>query len=474
MAKEVTLLNEVQVISEFWLKQYPPEKLLEDYRKFCTTLEKVHTGLFEYIPEKEWSILKDSSLQLCRHSMTHSEFYQLIAWHVGRIRNTHSRHGVTDSWYRRKTNIFPFNVRYFDDRLYVYESFVDDFSFPKGTEVLEINGRTPREIKSMVWPYIPADGYIETGKMAALDDYFPWYFALFVEETEQYNIKMKTISGDEIVVNSPGFRSAFASLSWNQLQRRKKSALELKIDADSKTAYFRIEDSHSFKDSLNTYFKRLRDKNVQSLIVDLRGEGGIRAEEHVAQLYSFLTNKPFQVYERIEVKSNDPSVFDKDFTFHPYAKSLKGIKEKYFDKLVDSGSGYFLWLDEPYLGILHPAAIPFTGAVYILVDGRTYSASTDLVSLASQLDNVFIVGEETGGGHRSYISGAMFGLVLPNSKIGVKIPTWKTVLAIEEDPSQKGRGVIPDFLVTQSFTDFMDGRDTVREFAYELARSKQQ
>ena len=323
MIKEVTLLNEVQVISEFWLKQYPPEKLLEDYQKFYTTLEKVHTGLFEYIPEKEWSALKDSSLQLCKHSMTHSEFYQLIALHVGKIRNTHSRHGVTDSWYKRKTNIFPFNVRYFDDRLYVYESFADDFFFPRGTEILEINGRTPREIKSMVWPYIPADGYIETGKMAALDDYFPWYFALFVEETGLYKIRMKTVSGEEIVVNSPGFRSTFASLSWNQLQKRKKSALELKIDTNSRTAYFRIEDSHFFKDSLNTYFQRIHDNNVQSLIIDLRGEGGIREEEHVAELYSYLIKKPFQVYERIEVMSNDFTVFDKDFTFRPYAKSLK-------------------------------------------------------------------------------------------------------------------------------------------------------
>jgi hypothetical protein len=473
MVKEVTLLNEVQVISEFWLKQYPPEKLLEDYRKFYKTLEKVHTGLFEYIPEQQWSALKDSSLQLCKHPMTHSEFYQLIALHVGKIRNTHTRHGVTDSWYKRKTNIFPFNVRYFDERLYVYESFVADFSFPKGTEILEINGRTPGEIKSMVWPYIPADGYIETGKMAALDDYFPWYFALFVEETEQYNIKVKTLSGEEIVVNSPGFRSTFASLSWNQLQRRKKSALELKIDTDFKTAYFRIEDSHFFKDSLHTYFQRIHDNNVQSLIIDLRGEGGIREEEQVAELYSYLVKKPFQVYERIEVKSNDFTVFDKDFTFRPYAKSAKEIKEQYLDKLEDSGNGYFLWQEESYLGILQPAAIRFAGTLYILVDGRTYSASTDVVSLASKLDNVFIVGEETGGEHRSYISGAMFGLVLPNSKIGVKIPSWKTVLAIEDDPSQKGRGVMPDFPVAQSFVDFMDGRDTVREFANQLVRSKQ-
>jgi hypothetical protein len=112
--------------------------------------------------------------------------------------------------------------------------------------------------------------------------------------------------------------------------------------------------------------------------------------------------------------------------------------------------------------------------VYILTDGRNYSASTDFTSLASRLDNVFIVGEETGGEYRSYISGAMFGLVLPNSKIGVKVPTWKTILAIEEDPKNRGRGVIPDYPVSITLDDFINGKDIVKEFAFKLISSGQQ
>jgi hypothetical protein len=63
-------------------------------------------------------------------------------------------------------------------------------------------------------------------------------------------------------------------------------------------------------------------------------------------------------------------------------------------------------------------------------------------------------------------------LNLPGTLFGWR-QSWKTVLAIEDDASQKGRGVIPDFPVTPSFMDFIDGRDTVAEFAYELVRRKQ-
>lgn len=133
-----------------------------------------------------------------------------------------------------------------------------------------------------------------------------------------------------------------------------------------------------------------------------------------------------------------------------------------------------MWQEESYLGFIKPADIQFTGTVSILADGRNYSASTDFTSLASTLDNVFIVGEETGGEYRSYTSGAMFGLVLPNSKIGVKIPTWKTILAIEEQKNNRGRGVIPDYPVSVSLEDFINGKDVVKEFAFKLIASAKQ
>jgi hypothetical protein len=433
LVSQATPLNEVIVRSNFWRKQYSPAQLKEDYTKFYTIMEKAHTGLFDYLTQAEWQALKDSSLQLFTHPMTHSEFYRLIALHVGKVKNMHTRHGVTEWWYKQKQNIFPFNIQYFGDKLYVSESLVQPLTFPKGSEILQVNGKTPREIKEMIWPFIPADGFNQTGKMAGLNDYFPWYFSLFVEEAQTYTITLKTPDGNTETITTPGLEDSFSHLSFRQVQKRKKSPLELTIDDELKAAYFRIDDSRLFKDSIQTYFQRIRDRGIQRLIIDLRGEGGIREEEQVAQLFLHLITEPARIYESIRVKSNDVGLFDQDFSYKPYAKSLKQLREKYLDRLVDSGKGYFLWQDEPYLGLIRPAGIPFSGPIYILTDGRNYSASTDFTSIASRLKNVVIVGEETGGEYRSYVSGAMFGLKLPNSKIGVKVATWKSVLALEED-----------------------------------------
>src|SRR5688572_31957360 len=64
----------------------------------------------------------------------------------------------------------------------------------RSCEILDVNGRTPAEMKAMIWPYIPADGYNATSKLASLDDYFPWYFSLLDRKSTRLNSSHSQIS----------------------------------------------------------------------------------------------------------------------------------------------------------------------------------------------------------------------------------------------------------------------------------------
>jgi hypothetical protein len=470
LRQDIMMLPEVIVRSEFWRRQYSPREMKEDYAKFCSIMEKVHTGLYDYFPEDQWKKYKDSVDLLISEPMSHSRFYRIIALQVSKVRNAHTKHGVTDWWYRQKQNIFPFNVRFFGDRLFVKESLVTDLQVARGTEILSVNGKSPAVMKSMILPFIAGDGYIQTGRVAQLNDYFPWFFSLFVEEANGFEIEIRKMDGERSVLRIPGLRDSFAHLSFQQVQRWKKTSLELQIYQNLHAAWFRIEDSHAFKDSLAIYLERIKRAEVSHLILDLRGSGGIREEEQTAELLSHLVDKPFTWCDRIEVKSNDHTLFDGDFTPKPYARSGKQIKEQFYDRLTPTEAGYYLWQRESYQGQQSPAAPYYSGKIYILTDGRNYSASTDFTSSAAELENVRVIGEETGGEYRSYVSGAMYGLVLPNSKIGVRIATWKSTLSIPERKENRGRGVMPDYPVTESIEDFIQGKDVVKEFALELIR----
>jgi hypothetical protein len=86
----------------------------------------------------------------------------------------------------------------------------------------------------------------------------------------------------------------------------------------------------------------------------------------------------------------------------------------------------------------------------------------------SQLSNVTIVGQETGGAKDSYVSGFMPRLILPNSGITVRIPTWQSKVCCNQPERPTGQGVIPGHEVTQTISDFVDGRDTVKEYVMKL------
>jgi C-terminal processing protease CtpA/Prc len=248
----------------------------------------------------------------------------------------------------------------------------------------------------------------------------------------------------------------------------KQNDHKLEINKENRYAWLGIQDSSTLTDSLESYFKSIKDSNVQNLIIDLRGHLGLIEDCHPSILYSYFVDKPFRFYEYMRVKSNNYQVFDKDFTYAPYATSLKEIKEEYFDKLKRTSDGYFLWEGEPCSGLNGPAKYLFEGNVYILVNGFTFSASADFASKMSQLSNVTIIGQETGGAKDSFVSGFMPRLILPNSGITVRVPTWQSKVCCPQAEKLTGKGVVPDHEVSQTIADFIDGKDTVKEYVINL------
>ena len=72
------------------------------------------------------------------------------------------------------------------------------------------------------------------------------------------------------------------------------------------------------------------------------------------------------------------------------------------------------------------------------------------------------IGEETGGTYEGNVSGYSEYVKLPNSKIKVKIPTVHFQINVE--PKIKGRGVIPNYEVPQTWKDYLNGRNTKKDF----------
>src|SRR5205814_2748455 len=97
---------------------------------------------------------------------------------------------------------------------------------------------------------------------------------------------------------------------------------------------------------------------------------------------------------------------------------------------------------------------PYRGNIYVLINGMTASAGAEFASILRAHKKGIFIGEETGGDYNGVNGFDRTFLRLPNSKIGVSIAGWRSVMAWT--PSRNiGHGVLPDYEVQPTLEDLI-------------------
>jgi C-terminal processing protease CtpA/Prc len=115
-----------------------------------------------------------------------------------------------------------------------------------------------------------------------------------------------------------------------------------------------------------------------------------------------------------------------------------------------------------------PHRLHYQGKVYILTGGATFSAASMLIASLKGLPNVQLIGEETGGG--AYGNNGIFipDLILPNTKLRMRLPLYRIVN--NRQFSNNGRGVVPDVEVKATAESIRKSKDIKVEKAEELIK----
>lgn len=100
----------------------------------------------------------------------------------------------------------------------------------------------------------------------------------------------------------------------------------------------------------------------------------------------------------------------------------------------------------------------FSGSIYIITSAYTYSAASNFCSMMYSNDLATFVGEETGGGYYGNTSGYIKTLILPNSKIEVRIPVLQFVMNVKAR-LPFGSGIIPHHKVVPTFEQRINGEN---------------
>jgi len=439
---------------------YTVSQLKEELGIFKTALQEAHPGLYLYHDSTYFDNEFRTLEQRLTRPLSEEAFFRLLNPLVAELRCGHTkwhRDGKPDDLFAFHQNgLFPLKLYFHHKKAYAVYAYGKS-TLPVGTEIVSINGQTMPAIINQLMRQVIADGLGEAPRFRALGDRFAGYYVSFIGESPAFNIGYRSAPGGAVQIAKLASVNA-ATISMVEQQRMRPDSLQLSFPADS-IALVRIpvfvpqEHGAPFEPFLSASFEKIKAAGARHLILDLRdNEGGL--DRWGVLLYAWLTGKPFRYYDRLTVASRG------EFSFRPYATlpdqydQLKAFIKKQGDEYV--------FTMHPNLGDQEAQPQPYTGRLYVLQNGVSFSVTTEFTAVVRDQQRGLVIGEESGGTMAGNNSGGFAMVKLPHTKLTLAIPLLGYRMHLDK-PYAAGRGIIPDHLVVPTVTEVINGKDVVLE-----------
>ena len=380
-----------------------------------------------------------------------------------------------------KEPFFPLSLKTWNDSLVVLGSAVkQDSILKRGTAITSINGKNNKEILDSIKQFISTDGYSDNLKNQLISFNFPLSYKNSFGISKQYiigytdSLRQKRFDTIDNYIPLPDTAKKIAALQKNELPHLSKKEIKhnrlaaqrkFAVDTLRNMAYMKIAGFSygSMRPFYRKNFRQLKKQNIYNLVIDLRENGGGNiALSNLLIKYTAAT--PFRFADTVAAISrrfaharyiNDANVYRASMFFSAHKK--------------EDGRYHFTRLENHYYNL--KKNLHFTGNIYILQGGFTFSAATSFVSHLKGQSNVTVVGEETGGGAYGNSAVHLPVIVLPNSKLRIILPVYRVVF--DSTRIKNGRGITPDIYVPPSSAAIKNGIDPKMEMVKELIRKKQ-
>lgn len=451
----------------FSQRQLNERKLQRDFDYAIQELRLQHQGFYNYLDKDK----TDSEISLIRNEITESttklEFYQKIRRLLALM---NEGHGSVDlpKWTMIKTGIsksfLPLGVKYLNQELIVTQNFGKNISgLTHGAKLVAINGEPISKVVDRLMPLIATDGFNKTSK-------FEWIggvnlsllYRLVYGKKKKFELEViKSIGEKSQLIVIPAIRYTTFKSKNAKFQRQninyKKFTFEQLNDS---VAYFSIPDFNletlDYASMYEKQFQKIDSLKIKHLIIDIQANtGGEEGNENL--LFSYLSTKRIKKYKKVTML---PKPYEAN-------KNNEGYK---FDKWELKGSiaerGEFTLYSDYYseLGYDSPNSEHiYENKLYLLTSGLTFSGGAEFASLIKMSNRGVFIGEETGGTYEGNVSGYTETIKLPYTGITIDIPTVHFQMDVL--PAIRGRGIIPDYEVPQTWEDYLKGKNSKLEFA---------
>lgn len=483
-----------------------PDKLQKDVDFVSHKLEKFHGKLDWYISLQEFEHKMDSLKSTIHDPMTSMDFFKKLSPVVSSLRQGHTQLFplISPKLYKLLNNVekgFGSPLAYFkfeieDDQLYITGFNKNYPGISPGAQVVTIDGISPSSLLPEYSKTFASDGFNTTYKRHWLSTFFTAYYTMYGGKTDSIPCQLKyrdTISNyclklipsnekpqKDSIQDEKNKVSTTNTPSVKKVPRWKEGNLKFE-GADSSIAILTIKsfggrNSYSF---IKYCFETIKEVHTRQLVIDLRDNPGGDASL-AARLYSYLVPPSGPFCDTMQVARKTSLMRTPYYVGQPlwakiYLTLLLPFRIGYqiadYCK-VKKGPGDSFHVNFDISRPMKPNPLQFTGPLYVIINGGTFSASCLLSANLKALDRAVFVGEETGGEYNGAVAGSFSVHQLPSSKLKIKYglalvqPHYKTEM--------DGRGIVPNIEIIPTIKDHVNGNDPELNWILSRIQSLQQ
>ena len=473
-------------------KKYSPEQLNKDYSVFRGALEESHPGIYWYTPKTEMDEYFDWGKKQLTDSMTEEQFRKVLNYVIAKINCGHTvvRSSKAFARYRDTNNlkIFPLSLKIWQtpdqphgETAVVASNLIRrDSLLTRGVVVKKINNQPVTIIIDTIAAYISSDGNNLTHKLQVMSNRggFGSVYTSVFGARENYFVDYVGADGNERTAVIPSYnpradsanRAAISRFTRTSPNERKKQIINatrnLRIDFAGNTGFMDLGSfgrSLHLKSFFRQSFKSLQKNKIKNLVIDVRGNGG-GSVTNSTFLTRFIADKKFKVADSLFASTRN-------------SRYKKYIEKYFFNRLFmifmtvkkNDGRYHFGYFERHYFR--PKKKNHYSGQVYILTGGNSFSATTLFAQALRPQQNVTIVGEETGGGAYGNNAWLIPDLTLPVTGVRIRLPLFCFVM--DKNIPKDGHGVLPEVLALPTADAIRRGADYKMEKVMELIRSRQ-
>ena len=452
---------------------FPAEKLLQDLDTLYKTILQSHPKPGGFLDLDSFHHVYDSLSSTITDSLSDIEFSIKVAELIGSMGDSHTSLDYTQfvQWsFKKNKYVVPFSAFSEQGKIYLHHDWED--KIPGGSEIVSVNGIAVRDIWNTALIFSCREGDSPDAQLRIADAILPSLTSLLANADSINSFQViSSITGELDMHLLPGLNEkVYKTRKKERLKLPQNKVLDFQINDSSTVATLRIgtfapANIKAYQKFIRKSFREIHRTGCDSLILDLRGNGG-GSSNQVEYLYSFLDtsgyNTPANVIsvksplalKRVRPMTKKVSLF----VLRNFFKKNEDIQG--FLKMVDLPMGA---LDTSYFKVRRKQAEKdvFMGSCVLLINGLTASAGVDFTN-AFQLRNRGLIVGEPCLGPTSGTWGNPAYFVLPNSRVKLTISTIR--YNYDNSFRYEKAALQPDIRILPSCTMALEKKDECLEY----------